>query len=133
MYALLSVSDKQGILEFAKELRELGFEILSTGGTLKHLKDNAIQALEVSEYTQNEELFDGRVKTLHPKIHGGILYQRSNDAHLQTAIRHNINPISLVCVNLYPFKETIARTDDLCEIIENILPFGSSSDNSLLV
>lgn len=120
MYALLSVSDKQGILEFAKELRELGFEILSTGGTLKHLKDNAIQALEVSEYTQNEELFDGRVKTLHPKIHGGILYQRSNDAHLQTAIRHNINPISLVCVNLYPFKETIARTDDLCEIIENI-------------
>lgn len=120
MTALLSVSDKSGIVEFAQELVKLGYEILSTGGTLKVLKENNVQALDVAQYTQSPEMFDGRVKTLHPKIHGGILHRRSNREDVAKAQEFGILDISLVCVNLYPFKATIERTDDFAEIIENI-------------
>ncbi|MCO6577662.1 bifunctional phosphoribosylaminoimidazolecarboxamide formyltransferase/IMP cyclohydrolase, partial [Escherichia coli] len=82
MRALLSVSDKEGIVEFGKELENLGFEILSTGGTFKFLKENGIKVMEVSDFTKSPELFEGRVKTLHPKIHGGILHKRSNENHI---------------------------------------------------
>ena len=120
MRALISVSDKSGVVEFAKGLEALGWEILSTGGTYKVLKENGIKALEVSEYTKSTEMFDGRVKTLHPKIHGGILHRRDIKEHVEDAKKHDIGAIDLVCVNLYPFKATIKRTDDFDEIIENI-------------
>lgn len=120
MRALISVSDKNGVVEFAKGLEALGWEILSTGGTYKVLKENGIKALEVSEYTKSPEMFDGRVKTLHPKIHGGILHRRDIKEHVEDAKKHDIGAIDLVCVNLYPFKATIKRTDDFDEIIENI-------------
>lgn len=120
MRALLSVSDKEGIVEFAKGLEELGWQILSTGGTFKLLKENGIKATEVSEFTASPEMFEGRVKTLHPKIHGGILHKRDDATHVAQAKEHGIDGIDLVCVNLYPFKETTIRTDDFAEIIENI-------------
>lgn len=120
MRALISVSDKSGVVEFAKGLETLGWEILSTGGTYKVLKENGIKALEVSEYTKSPEMFDGRVKTLHPKIHGGILHRRDIKEHVEDAKKQGISAIDLVCVNLYPFKATIKRTDDFDEIIENI-------------
>lgn len=120
MYALLSVSDKEGIVDFAKGLNTLGFKILSTGGTLKILQENNIKALDIGLYTQSEEMFDGRVKTLHPKIHGGILYKRNCQADRETAKQKGIEAISLVCVNLYPFEETIQKTSDFDTIIENI-------------
>ncbi len=120
MRALLSVSDKEGIVEFAKGLEELGWQILSTGGTFKLLKENGIKATEVSEFTASPEMFEGRVKTLHPKIHGGILHKREDATHVAQAKEHGIEGIDLVCVNLYPFKETTIRTDDFAEIIENI-------------
>jgi len=118
--ALLSVSDKTGIVTFAKELEGLGFEIVSTGGTLKALTQEGIKAIDISEVTGFPEMLDGRVKTLHPKVHGGILHLRSNDHHVATVNEHEIAAIDLVCVNLYPFKATIERTDDFGEIIENI-------------
>lgn len=118
--ALLSVSDKEGIVEFAKELEKLGFELLSTGGTFKLLRENQIKVLEVSDHTQSPELFEGRVKTLHPKIHGGILHKRGDENHKKQAKEHGIEGIDLVCVNLYPFKRTTIMSDDLDEIIENI-------------
>ncbi|MBE6429996.1 MULTISPECIES: bifunctional phosphoribosylaminoimidazolecarboxamide formyltransferase/IMP cyclohydrolase [Campylobacter] len=120
MRALISVSDKSGVVEFALGLEALGFEILSTGGTYKILKDNGIKAIEVSEFTASPEMFEGRIKTLHPKIHGGILHKRDNANHVEQASKHDIKGIDLVCVNLYPFKETTIRTDDFEEIIENI-------------
>lgn len=120
MRALLSVSDKDGIVDFAKRLNELGWEILSTGGTFKLLKESGISAVEVSEYTNSPEMFEGRVKTLHPKIHGGILYKRDDVNHTCQAKDNGVNSIDLVCVNLYPFKQTTIRTDDFGEIIENI-------------
>ena len=120
MRALLSVSDKEGIVEFAKGLEELGWQILSTGGTFKLLKENGVKATEVSEFTASPEMFEGRVKTLHPKIHGGILHKRDDTTHVAQAKEHGIEGIDLVCVNLYPFKETTIRTDDFAEIIENI-------------
>ncbi len=120
MRALISVSDKSGVVEFARELEALGFEIVSTGGTYKLLKENGIQAVEISEVTKFPEMFDGRVKTLNPLIHGGILHRRDLPEHVATAKEHGIVGIDLVCVNLYPFKETIAKTDDFDEIIENI-------------
>ena len=120
MRALLSVSDKEGIVEFAKGLEELGWQILSTGGTFKLLKENGVKATEISEFTASPEMFDGRVKTLHPKIHGGILHKRDDATHVAQAKEHGIEGIDLVCVNLYPFKETTIRTDDFAEIIENI-------------
>jgi len=118
--ALISVSDKSGVVDFAKNLERLGYEIVSTGGTYKLLKEEGVKAIEISEVTKFPEMFDGRVKTLNPYIHGGILHRRDLDAHVQTAKEHGIVGIDLVCVNLYPFKETIAKTDDFEEIIENI-------------
>ncbi|WP_169777000.1 bifunctional phosphoribosylaminoimidazolecarboxamide formyltransferase/IMP cyclohydrolase [Campylobacter mucosalis] len=120
MRALISVSDKDGIVEFVSGLANLGFEILSTGGTFKLLKENGINALEVSEYTKSPEMFEGRVKTLHPKIHGGILHKRDDENHAKQALQNDIGGIDLVCVNLYPFKQTTIRTDDFDEIVENI-------------
>jgi phosphoribosylaminoimidazolecarboxamide formyltransferase/IMP cyclohydrolase len=117
---LISVSDKTGVVEFAKGLEELGCEIVSTGGTHKMLQEAGIGAIEISEVTKFPEMFDGRVKTLNPLIHGGILHRRDDAAHVATAKEHGITGIDIVCVNLYPFKETIAKTDDFDEIIENI-------------
>lgn len=117
--ALISVSDKTGIIEFAQSLNQLGVEILSTGGTYRKLTENNIPAIEISEYTKFPEMMGGRVKTLHPKIHGGILGRRAID---QTVMQeHGIGEIDLVVVNLYPFRETIAKPDcTLQEAIENI-------------
>ena len=120
MRALISVSDKTGIVDFAKSLEELGYEIVSTGGTFKLLQNEGINAIEISEVTKFPEMFDGRVKTLNPHIHGGILHRRDIPLHVDTAKEHGIVGIDLVCVNLYPFKETISKTDDFDEIIENI-------------
>jgi len=117
--ALISVSDKSGIVDFARALTEQGVEILSTGGTAKLLADNNISVIEVSDYTGFPEMMDGRVKTLHPKVHGGILARRGTDEAVME--QHNIPPIDLVVVNLYPFTQTIARDDcDLPMAIENI-------------
>jgi len=118
--ALVSVSDKTGVVEFARDLETLGYEIVSTGGTFKLLKNEGVKAVEVSDVTKFPEMFDGRVKTLNPIIHGGILHRRDLPLHVKTAKEHDIVGIDLVCVNLYPFKETIAKTDDFDEIIENI-------------
>ncbi len=117
--ALLSVSDKTGILDFARELHARGVEILSTGGTAKLLADNDVPVTEVSDYTGFPEMMDGRVKTLHPKIHGGLLGRRGTDDTVMA--EHGIQPIDLVVVNLYPFEQTVARSDcDLALAIENI-------------
>ena len=119
--ALLSVSDKTGLADFAQELHTLGVELLSTGGTAKALRDAGLPVIDVSEFTGAPELFDGRVKTLHPKVHGGLLHRRDDKEHLAQAKEHNIPPIDLVVVNLYPFEETIAKPDvTLEEAIENI-------------
>ena len=117
--ALISVSDKSGIVEFCSELHHLGIEILSTGGTAKILAEHNIPATEVSDYTDFPEMMDGRVKTLHPKVHGGILARRGIDDAVMTA--NGIKPIDMVVVNLYPFEQTIAKTDcDFETAIENI-------------
>jgi phosphoribosylaminoimidazolecarboxamide formyltransferase/IMP cyclohydrolase len=119
--ALISVSDKSGIVDFARELSTLGVEILSTGGTAKTLQEAGIATVEVSHFTGSPEILDGRVKTLHPKIHGGLLYLRGNPEHEDQARQHGIRPIDLVVVNLYPFEATIAREDvTLAEAIEQI-------------
>jgi len=119
--ALLSVSDKTGLADFARELHDLGVELLSTGGTAKTLRDAGLPVIDVSEYTGAPELFDGRVKTLHPKVHGGLLHRRDDKEHLAQAKQHDIPPIDLVAVNLYPFEQTIAKPDvTLEEAIENI-------------
>lgn len=119
--ALISVSDKTGILDFARGLADMGVEILSTGGTAKHLADNGVQVIDVADYTGFPELFDGRVKTLHPKIHGGLLQRRDHKTDQQNAKKHQIPPIDLVAINLYPFEQTVARKDvTLEEAIENI-------------
>lgn len=120
MKALLSVSDKTNIVKFAKNLLELGYELVSTGGTYKALKDASLEVCEVAEITQFPEMFDGRVKSLHPRVHGAILYKRDDEFHKKTASEHGILSIDLVCVNLYPFKECVLKTDDFDEIIENI-------------
>jgi len=117
--ALVSVSDKSGIVDFCRELSQLGIEILSTGGTAKTLADNRIPATEVSDYTGFPEMMDGRVKTLHPKVHGGILGRRGVDDAVMA--ENGIQPIDMVVVNLYPFEQTIARPDcDFETAIENI-------------
>ena len=119
--ALISVSDKSGVVEFARALKSLKVEILSTGGTAKLLADNGITVTEVSDYTGFPEMLDGRVKTLHPKIHGGILGRRDLDSHVQAMKQRDIPPIDLVVVNLYPFEDTVARKDcRLEDAIENI-------------
>ena len=119
--ALISVSDKSGIVEFARGLAAMDVDIVSTGGTLKTLLEAGIPARSVSELTKFPEMMDGRVKTLHPMIHGGILAIRENGEHQAAMAEHNILPIDLVVVNLYPFRETIAKPNvDLAEAIENI-------------
>ncbi len=119
--ALLSVSDKTGILDFARGLEAAGVEILSTGGTAKHLKDNGVKVKDVSDHTDFPELFDGRVKTLHPKVHGGLLQRRDNDEDIRDAKKHEIPCIDLVAINLYPFEQTIAKPGVSFETaIENI-------------
>ena len=120
-HALISVSDKTGIVEFAQTLSQMGVSIISTGGTEQLLTDNGIPVTEVSEHTGFPEMLDGRVKTLHPKIHGGILARRSLDAHTEALAQHEILTIDMVVVNLYPFMKAIASaTCTLEEAIENI-------------
>ena len=118
--ALLSVSDKGGLVEFAKKLSEHGVEIISTGGTAKAIKDAGIAVKDVSEHTGFPEMMDGRVKTLHPTVHGGILSRRDLPEHVKAQQDHNIGDIDLVVVNLYPFVETVAKGGDYDECIENI-------------
>ena len=119
--AIISVSDKTGAVEFAKELASLGVEILSTGGTAKALRDAGVAVVEVSDYTGFPEMMDGRLKTLHPKIHGGLLSRRSNPKDMEEIGKHNIGTIDLVAVNLYPFEKTISKQDvTFEEAIENI-------------
>ena len=119
--ALLSVSDKTGIVELGKFLSENGVEIISTGGTMKALREAGVPVTYVSDVTGFPEIMDGRVKTLNPKIHGAILAVRSNPEHMQALAEHNITPIDLVVVNLYPFRETISKPGVTeAEAIENI-------------
>ena len=119
--ALISVSNKEGVVELAKQLHEAGVEIISTGGTMKALKASGIPVTYVSDVTGFPEIMDGRVKTLNPYIHGGILAVRDNPEHVREMEEHKITGIDLVVVNLYPFKETIANPDvELAEAIENI-------------
>ncbi|MDQ0974083.1 phosphoribosylaminoimidazolecarboxamide formyltransferase/IMP cyclohydrolase [Neobacillus niacini] len=119
--ALISVSDKNGILEFAKELVSLGFEIISTGGTKKALQEQGVPVLGVSDVTGFPEILEGRVKTLNPFIHGGLLAKHDDEQHQKQLQEHRIDPIQIVCVNLYPFQQTIAKPDVTTEdAIENI-------------
>ena len=119
--ALISVSNKEGVVEFARQLHEAGVEIISTGGTMKAIKEAGIPVTYVSDVTGFPEIMDGRVKTLNPYIHGGILSVRDNQEHLTQMQEHGIKGIDLVVVNLYPFKETIAKPNvELAEAIENI-------------
>ena len=119
--ALLSVSDKSGLIDFAKELAAHGVELSSTGGTAKAIKDAGLAVKDISEVTGFPEMLDGRVKTLHPVVHGGLLSLRDNKEHMETIAKHNIKPIDLVCVNLYPFEATISKPNvELDHAIENI-------------
>ena len=119
--ALISVTDKSGIEEFARALGEFGVQILSTGGTAKTISQSGIPIMEVSDFTGFPEMLDGRVKTLHPKIHGGILGLRSKSEHLKAMADHNILPIDMVVVNLYAFEKTVAKPGCALEdAIENI-------------
>jgi phosphoribosylaminoimidazolecarboxamide formyltransferase/IMP cyclohydrolase len=119
--ALLSVTDKSGLVEFGEFLAEQGVEILSTGGTAKMLRDSGVPVVEVSDYTGFPEMLDGRVKTLHPKIHGGILGRRDLASHKEQMERHGIEPIDLVVVNLYQFEKAVAQPGcTLEDAIENI-------------
>jgi len=118
--ALISVSDKTGVVDFARALAGYGIELVSTGGTHKTLLDAGLAVLEVSELTGYPEMMDGRVKTLHPAVHGGLLGIRKNPAHAEAMRAHHIRPIDLLVVNLYPFEETVARGADFEACIENI-------------
>ena len=119
--ALISLSDKTGIVELAKELVDLGVEIISTGGSAKLLRENNITVTEVSAYTGFPEMLNGRVKTLHPKIHAGLLALRNNPEHLHRLIEQNIGLIDMLVVNLYPFEKIIRKPlVDIAEVIENI-------------
>ena len=121
MRALFSVSDKTGVVEFAKELVGLGWEIIATGGTMKLLQDSGLEVINISEVTGFPEICDGRVKTLHPKVHGGLLGRRDMESHIAQLKENGIEFIDMVCVNLYPFKQTIAKPDVTMEdAIENI-------------
>ena len=120
-YALLSVSNKTGIVDFARSLVDYGYTIISSGGTASVLQAEGIPVTKVSEYTGSPEILNGRVKTLHPKIHGGILAQRGNPVHDIDRNANDIGLIDIVAVNLYPFKETVAKPDvTLADAIENI-------------
>jgi phosphoribosylaminoimidazolecarboxamide formyltransferase/IMP cyclohydrolase len=119
--ALISLTDKSGIDDFAKALADLGVEILSTGGTAKKIRDCGVAVTDVSEFTGFPEMLDGRVKTLHPLVHGGILNQRANPDHQQQCAENGIKHIDIVAVNLYAFEKTVAQPDcSLADAIENI-------------
>ena len=119
--ALISVSDKTNIVEFAKGLEKYGFEVISTGGTYTHLKNNGVNCISIEDVTHFPEILEGRVKTLHPKIHGGLLSKRGNELHNKHVAENNIEYIDLVCVNLYPFEATVKKEGvSEEEIIENI-------------
>ncbi len=119
--ALFSVSDKSGLVEFAKELVALGWEIIATGGTMKLLADSGVAVINISDVTGFPEICDGRVKTLHPNVHGGLLARRDDESHLKALAENNIEFIDMVCVNLYPFRETISKPNvELADAIENI-------------
>jgi phosphoribosylaminoimidazolecarboxamide formyltransferase / IMP cyclohydrolase len=119
--ALISVSDKTGVVELAEGLAELGVEIVSTGGTARALADAGLVVRAIEDFTGFPEMMDGRVKTLHPRLYAGLLAVRSDEAHLQAAAEHSIEPVDLVCVNLYPFEQTVARGDASdTEVVENI-------------
>jgi phosphoribosylaminoimidazolecarboxamide formyltransferase/IMP cyclohydrolase len=119
--ALLSVSDKTGLVDFAKDLVSAGYELISTGGTAKALRDAGLKVADISDITGFPEMLDGRVKTLHPKVHGGLLFLRDNEEHRTQAAKHDIEPIDLVVVNLYPFEQTISKPGVTLEhAIENI-------------
>jgi phosphoribosylaminoimidazolecarboxamide formyltransferase / IMP cyclohydrolase len=118
--ALISVSDKMGLVELGKALAARGVEVLSTGGTAKALKDAGVAVKDVAEHTAFPEMMDGRLKTLHPKVHGGLLAIRDNPEHSAAAQAHDIVPIDLLVVNLYPFEDTVAKGAPFAECIENI-------------
>src|ERR1700689_2455518 len=118
--ALISVSDKTGVVDFARALAGHSIELVSTGGTRKTLSDAGLRVLDVSDLTGFPEMMDGRVKTLHPAVHGGLLAMRGNAAHTEAMRVHKIRPIDLLVVNLYPFEATTARGADFADCIENI-------------
>ena len=124
--AIISLTDKSGIADFAKSLGGFGVEILSTGGTAKALRDAGVSVKDISEYTGFPEMLDGRVKTLHPKVHGGLLGMRDNPEHVKLMKEHGIKNIDMVVVNLYQFEKTVAKTGvTLDEAIENIPKLAS--------
>jgi len=119
--ALVSVSNKEGVVEFARQLSNAGFELVSTGGTSKVLKEAGFSVIDIDSVTGFPEILGGRVKTLHPMVHGGLLANLDLEEHVKVLKEHNITPIELVCVNLYPFQETISKDDVSVEdAIENI-------------
>src|ERR1700758_2801509 len=119
--AILSVTDKTGLVDFARKLSALGIELISTGGTARLLRDSGITVKDISDLTGFPEMLDGRVKTLHPKVHGGILHRRENASHRSAVAEHGIQPIDMVVVNLYAFEKTAAKTGvHFDELIENI-------------
>src|ERR1700739_653335 len=119
--AILSGTDKPGLVDFARRLSDLGIELISTGGTAKLLRDSRIPVKDISDLTGFPEMLDGRVKTLHPKVHGGILHRRENPAHTAAVAEHGIQPIDMVVVNLYAFEKTAAKPGVAFEeLIENI-------------
>lgn len=119
--ALVSVSDKTGVVDFVKQLQEMGVEIISTGGTAKSLSEAGVKVIGISEVTGFPEMLEGRVKTLHPAVHGGILADRTKPDHMKTIESHGIKPIDMVVVNLYPFAATVAKPGvTLEDAVENI-------------
>ncbi|MBQ1224917.1 MAG: bifunctional phosphoribosylaminoimidazolecarboxamide formyltransferase/IMP cyclohydrolase, partial [Alistipes sp.] len=121
MRALVSVSDKTGLVEFVSGLQSLGWEIIATGGTQSLLEKSGVKTIGISEVTGFPEICDGRVKTLHPKVHGGLLARRDLESHLEALRENGIEFIDMVCVNLYPFRQTIAKEGvEMAEAIENI-------------
>ncbi len=129
MKALISVSDKNNIVPFARKLIDLGYEIISTGGTLNVLKENKLNVTPVEDVTQFPEMLDGRLKTLHPNIHGGILALRDDSSHQEACEKYGIGFIDLVVVNLYPFEETISNPKNTVQqAIENIDIGGPTND-----
>ena len=131
MRALISVSDKTGVVDFAKGLRALGWEVIATGGTMKLLSDSGVEVINISDVTGFPEICDGRVKTLHPNVHGGLLARRDDPEHLKALKDNNIEFIDMVCVNLYPFRETISKPgvkmEDITEIYSHEQAIGQCS------
>ena len=118
---MISVSDKTGVVDFAKNLKALGWEVIATGGTMKLLRESGVEVLNISDVTGFPEICDGRVKTLHPAVHGGLLARRDVEEHVEALRANGIEFIDLVCVNLYPFRQTIAKEGvTLAEAIENL-------------